>query len=104
MTTDEGLPASPAAFGDAPASTDRAVALQQHSWELQAAGQLDEACRAAYDALALIERVEGAHSPDVANLLNDLAELECDREDLDAHLVRHRAPIFLANWTVKCLS
>lgn len=58
-----------------------AVELQLKAWGLHAQGNLDEARRYCRHALQLIEHAEGEHSPDVSNLLNDLAEIESDRQD-----------------------
>lgn len=65
-------------------SVDRAIELQQQAWNLQAEGRLDEAFDVCCEALRLIEVCEGSQSPDAANLLNDLAELQCDRQDFVA--------------------
>jgi tetratricopeptide (TPR) repeat protein len=58
-----------------------AVELQLKGWGLHAQGNLDEARRCCRDALRLVEHAEGEHSPDVSNLLNDLAEIESDRQE-----------------------
>ena len=60
---------------------ERAIELQEQSWTLQAEGKLDEASCACREALRLIDLSEGANSPDVANLLNDLAEIEQERQN-----------------------
>jgi tetratricopeptide (TPR) repeat protein len=59
----------------------RAVELQEQSWTLEAEGKLDEASCACREALRLMECAEGRDSPDVANLLNDLAEIEQERQN-----------------------
>ena len=66
-------------------SIERALELQQRSWSLQSDGKLEDAVLACREALRLIEEADPA-SPDVANLLNDLAEIEFDRRNLDAAL------------------
>ncbi len=73
-------------------TVERAIELQEQSWNLQAEGKLAEASSACREALRLIERAEGADSPDVANLLNDLAEIEQERENFgDALALAERA-------------
>ena len=67
-------------------SADRAIELQDLSWTLQAEGRLDEAFRACAEARQLMEESEGPGSPDVANLLTDLAEIEHERGNLSAAL------------------
>jgi tetratricopeptide (TPR) repeat protein len=62
-----------------PAVTQLAVELQERAWALQADGKLDEAFIACSEALTLIEAAEGSGSPDAANLLNDLADIERER-------------------------
>jgi tetratricopeptide (TPR) repeat protein len=62
-------------------SLERAIGLQEQSWNLQAEGKLEEASCACREALRLMENAEGTDSPDVANLLNDLAEIEQEREN-----------------------
>jgi tetratricopeptide (TPR) repeat protein len=62
-------------------TVQRAIELQEQSWSLQAEGKLDESACACREALRLMES-EGAESPDVANLLNDLAEIEQERQHL----------------------
>src|SRR5437762_11701850 len=63
-------------------NAERASALQEQAWALRAEGKLNEALAAAQEALRLIEDVCGPQSPDAANLLNDLAEIEIDRQHL----------------------
>ncbi|MFI5107885.1 MAG: tetratricopeptide repeat protein [Terriglobales bacterium] len=73
-------------------TVERAIELQEQSWNLEAEGKLDEASCACREALRLMERAEGADSPDVANLLNDLAEIEQERENFaDALALAERA-------------
>ncbi|MGC2323563.1 MAG: tetratricopeptide repeat protein [Terriglobales bacterium] len=62
-------------------TVERAIELQEQSWALGAEGKLDEAADAGREALRLMELAEGADSPDVANLLNDLAEIEQQRQN-----------------------
>jgi tetratricopeptide (TPR) repeat protein len=64
-----------------------AVELQEQAWNLQAEGKLDEAATAARKALLLLEESGEANSPDAANLLNDLAEIESERQNLQDALV-----------------
>jgi tetratricopeptide (TPR) repeat protein len=68
-------------------SIERANELQEQAWALQADGLLDEAFAACDAALHLVEAAEGADSPDVANLLNDLAEIERDRQNFAAAIL-----------------
>jgi tetratricopeptide (TPR) repeat protein len=68
-------------------SVEWAVELQGRAWALQAEGRLEEARQACRDALRLIEESEGADSPDAANLLNDLTEIETERQDFAAAIV-----------------
>ena len=73
-------------------NTERAVELQEQAWSLQAEGKLDEAATAVRNALLLLEESGEANSPDAANLLNDLAEIESERQSLqDALVVAERA-------------
>ncbi|HET7545310.1 MAG TPA: tetratricopeptide repeat protein [Polyangiaceae bacterium] len=65
-------------------SVERAIELQERAWELQAAGSLDAAFDAAQQALELIVVAEGRVSGDAANLLNDLSEIERDRQRFGA--------------------
>lgn len=81
-------------------SLERAVERQERSWALQAEGRLDEAFNAGLEALGLIEQCEGADSPDAANLLTDLAEIEQDRGHLDVALaLAERARSIQDAWT-----
>jgi tetratricopeptide (TPR) repeat protein len=65
---------------------ERALELQSLAWTLQAEGKLDDAFSACFEALQLTEQSEGPDSPDAANLLNDLAEIERDRQKFSAAL------------------
>lgn len=67
-------------------NVDRAMELQERSWALQAEGRLNEAFHACIVALRLIEESEGSESPDVANLLTELAEIEHERGNSSAAL------------------
>jgi len=67
-------------------NTDRAVELQEQAWNLQAEGKLDEAATAVRKALLLLEESGEANSPDAANLLNDLAEIESERQSFQEAL------------------
>jgi len=73
-----------AAAGGAPVSIERAVELQGRAWELQAEGRLEEARRACEESLRLVEESEGTNSPDAANLLNDLTEIETEQQNFVA--------------------
>jgi tetratricopeptide (TPR) repeat protein len=66
---------------------DRALELQARAWTLQAEGKLEDAFAACLEALQLAEQCEGSDSPDVANLLNDLAEIERDRQNFQRALI-----------------
>jgi tetratricopeptide (TPR) repeat protein len=69
-----------------------AVELQEKAWSLQAEGKLEEAAAAVGKALLLLEESGEANSPDAANLLNDLAEIESERQNFqDALLLAERA-------------
>jgi len=73
-------------------NTDRAVQLQEHAWSLQAEGKLDEAATAVRSALQILEESGEENSPDAANLLNDLAEIENQRQSFhDALSLAQRA-------------
>jgi len=67
-------------------SIERALELQARAWTLQAEGKLDDAFATCLEALQLTEQCEGSDSPDAANLLNDLAEIEGDRQKFQAAL------------------
>ena len=60
---------------------ERAIELQTRSWALEGESKLEEASRACREALQLMEAAEGKASPDVANLLNDLADIEQQRQN-----------------------
>jgi len=62
-------------------NTDRAVELQEQAWKLQAEGNLEQAAVTCRNALLLLEESGEAGSPDAANLLNDLAEIENERQN-----------------------
>src|SRR5258708_21285931 len=68
-------------------SIERALELQGRAWALQAEGKLEDAFAACLEALQLTEQSEGSDSPDAANLLNDLAEIECDRQNFQPALL-----------------
>jgi tetratricopeptide (TPR) repeat protein len=75
-------------------NTERAVELQEQAWNLQAEGKLDEAASAVLKALLLLEESGEASSPDAANLLNDLAEIESERQNFhDALALAERAQL-----------
>jgi tetratricopeptide (TPR) repeat protein len=58
-----------------------AAKLQMKAWGLHAQGYLDEARADCHEALQLTECAAGENLPDVANLLNDLAEIESARQN-----------------------
>jgi tetratricopeptide (TPR) repeat protein len=62
-------------------SVERAIELQERAWGFQAEGKLEDARQACTEALRLMEESEGSDSPDVANLLNDLADIETERQN-----------------------
>ncbi len=64
--------------------------MQERSWTLQAQGRIAEACEACAAALALVEESGDAGSPDIANLLNELAELRLEQGELAAAMVSLR--------------
>jgi tetratricopeptide (TPR) repeat protein len=63
---------------------DRVLQLQERAWTLHAARRLDEAFATCREALCIADVSEGHDSLDVANLLNDLTEIEADRQNFDA--------------------
>jgi tetratricopeptide (TPR) repeat protein len=67
-------------------SVEWAIKLQEQAWNLQAAGRLEDAVIACREALRLVEESEGPDSPDVANLLNDLADIEAERQEFPTAL------------------
>jgi tetratricopeptide (TPR) repeat protein len=80
--------------GGTPMNTngELAVELQGQAWNLQAEGKLEEAAAAVGKALLLLEESGEANSPDAANLLNDLAEIESERQNFqDALVLAERA-------------
>jgi len=77
-------------------SAERAIELQAQSWALEADGKLDEASRACREALRLMEAAEGEASPDVANLLDDLAEIEQERQKTASTDTRKASPSTVA--------
>jgi tetratricopeptide (TPR) repeat protein len=60
---------------------EQAIALQERAWALQSEGQLEDARDACQDALLILEKCEGSDSLDVANVLNDLAEIEKENQN-----------------------
>ncbi|MGA7929602.1 MAG: tetratricopeptide repeat protein [Candidatus Sulfotelmatobacter sp.] len=65
-------------------SSERAAILQERAWNLQTEGKLDEAAAACFEALRLLDSAGESDSPDAANLLNDLAEVESERQNASA--------------------
>ena len=63
---------------------ERVLQLQERAWTLHAERRLDEALVICREALRLVEESAGCDSLDVANLLNDLTEIETDRQNFDA--------------------
>jgi len=72
--------------GGASMNPERAVELQEQAWNLQAEGKLEEAATAVRKALLLLEASDEANSADAANLLNDLAEIESERQSFQEAL------------------
>jgi tetratricopeptide (TPR) repeat protein len=68
-------------------NTEGAVELQEQAWSLQAEGRLEEAAIACGKALQLLEESGELDSPDTANLLNDLAEIENELQNFETALV-----------------
>jgi tetratricopeptide (TPR) repeat protein len=64
-----------------------AVELQEQAWSLQAEGKLEEAAATVGKALLLLEESGEANSPDAVNLVNDLAEIENERQNFQHALV-----------------
>jgi tetratricopeptide (TPR) repeat protein len=73
-----------AAEGEVFNSSERVAILQESMWELQAEGKLDEAVAACLEALRFLECAGESCSADAANLLNDLAEVESERQNAGA--------------------
>lgn len=67
-------------------SVERATELQEQAWALQADGKLSDALAACSEAVNLVKQSEGPDSPDLANLLNDLAEIQIEQQDYRAAL------------------
>jgi tetratricopeptide (TPR) repeat protein len=67
-------------------SVERAIELQEQAWNFQAEGRLEDARQACAEALRFMEESEGPNSPDVANLLNDLADIEIERQNFPGAL------------------
>jgi tetratricopeptide (TPR) repeat protein len=57
-----------------------AAELQRTAWQLQSEGALDAAAQACMQALAVAEAAAGPACLDVVNLLNDLADIESERQ------------------------
>jgi tetratricopeptide (TPR) repeat protein len=73
-------------------NADRAVELREQAWNLQVQGKLDEAATVVREALLILEESGEANSPDGANLLNDLTEIENERQSFqDALVLAERA-------------
>src|SRR5580692_9148210 len=60
---------------------ERAIELQERAWALQSEGKLSEALAACGEAVNNARQSEGPDSPDLANLLNDLAEIQIELQD-----------------------
>jgi len=78
----------------------RAAELQEQAWGLQGERQYDAAYALTLQALQLVELEEGPESLDAANLLNELAEIERDRQRF-SRAVEHatRAEDIEASWS-----
>src|SRR5215216_5237562 len=57
-----------------PESIERAIQLHDEALAFQAAGQHGEAESRCHSAIGILEAIDGPDSPDVANVLNTLAE------------------------------
>jgi tetratricopeptide (TPR) repeat protein len=79
-------PKSFSAKDDVSMASERAAVLQERAWELQAEGELDKAAAACLKALRGLDSAGESDSPDAANLLNDLAEVEGERQNPGAAL------------------
>jgi len=69
-------------------NVELAIELQEQAWNFQAEGKLEDSLLSSREALRLIEESEGPDSPDVVNLLNDLADIETERQDFPAALAQ----------------
>jgi tetratricopeptide (TPR) repeat protein len=79
-------------------NVERAIELQEQAWNFQAEGRLGDARQTCTEALQLMEESEGPESPDVANLLNDLADIETERQDFPVALaLAERAQAVIGN-------
>ena len=67
-------------------NTESAVELQEQAWNLQAEGKLEEAAAACEKAIELLDASGDQDSPDAANLLNDLAEIQMQRQNFHTAL------------------
>jgi tetratricopeptide (TPR) repeat protein len=65
---------------------EQAIAMQEKALKLLGRGKLGEARDLIAKALEIFELIEGKNTPDVANLLNDLADLEDKLGHLDVAL------------------
>jgi tetratricopeptide (TPR) repeat protein len=65
---------------------ERTTELQEQAWALQADGKLSDALAACSEAVDLVKQSEGSESPDLANLLNDLADIQFEQQDYSAAL------------------
>ena len=83
-------------------SIERALELQARAWTLQAEGKLDDAFATCLEALQLTEQCEGSDSPDAANLLNDLAEIERDRQNFQATLTHGERALTIEKSLANC--
>ena len=59
---------------------ENAIKLQDTGWTLVHKGKIADGLKQIEEALRLFELIEGSESPDVANLLNDIAEIENNLE------------------------
>jgi tetratricopeptide (TPR) repeat protein len=88
---------------------ERATELQEQAWALQAEGKLSDALAACSEAVHLVKQSEGPESPDLANLLNDLAEIQFELQDyraalISAELARDIEQRMPGSWTGEALA
>jgi len=90
-------------------SIEKASELQEQAWALQADGKLSAARDVCSEAVELMKQSDGPASPDLANLLNDLAEIQIEQQDYRAALssaelaleIEQRSP---GSWTGETLA
>jgi tetratricopeptide (TPR) repeat protein len=65
---------------------DKALKLHEEAWKLEEQGDIAGASKLCRQVLRIFEQEEGPNSPDIANVLNDLADLERRLERFDKAL------------------